>query len=435
MGEGPGEALLLLAPAVTGGLDVRSLSLTPPEAFLLSQIDGLTPANVLADLVGMDTTTLVIALQRLEKKGVIRWARRHTDPNKGTRSAEDTQAQQSIASAAADDPALAEVCALSRDERLMILKAEQDFAGQTCWEILGLAGDPTPAEVKRAYFVASKSFHPDRFFGRELGSFKHRLEKIFHQLRTAHETLTDEKKRAAYRAKHPPPRFAKPAAPPCVPGEAPRPETAAEREARLERRRQEIIAERRQKRADKAFAQQPKLQVAQNQKAEEMYRYGLSQLRAGEIYAAVASFKLAITYEPHNEQFRSTFAEANAQAMVMRSAELAEQAATAATQGEAATAAAVYRRAYEMTPQKVELAVRSAEQYLVAGDKEGALQMARSAVETAPQRKEPHVVLAGALELSGETAAALEHLRTAERLDGTDAHVKKAIKRLTGRRG
>ena len=40
-----------------------------------------------------------------------------------------------------------------------------------------------------AYFEASRVFHPDRYFGKNLGSFRARLERIFQRLSEAHETL------------------------------------------------------------------------------------------------------------------------------------------------------------------------------------------------------------------------------------------------------
>jgi len=53
-------------------------------------------------------------------------------------------------------------------------------------------------EIKRAYFRLSKEFHPDRYFGRELGPYADRLSKIFQAVKAAFELLSDPGRRAAY---------------------------------------------------------------------------------------------------------------------------------------------------------------------------------------------------------------------------------------------
>ena len=52
--------------------------------------------------------------------------------------------------------------------------------------------------VKRAYFKLSKEFHPDRYFGRELGDYRDKLTKIFQAIKAAFELLSDKDRRAAY---------------------------------------------------------------------------------------------------------------------------------------------------------------------------------------------------------------------------------------------
>ena len=49
---------------------------------------------------------------------------------------------------------------------------------------------------------------------------------------------------------------------------------------------------------------------AKNKRANEMYQYGLSQMRGGQVFAAAASFKLAMTYDPSNPQYATMFTEA-----------------------------------------------------------------------------------------------------------------------------
>jgi hypothetical protein len=52
--------------------------------------------------------------------------------------------------------------------------------------------------IKRAYFRLSKEFHPDRFYGKELGAYRLKVSKIFLAIKDAFELLTDKDRRAAY---------------------------------------------------------------------------------------------------------------------------------------------------------------------------------------------------------------------------------------------
>lgn len=46
-------------------------------------------------------------------------------------------------------------------------------------ELLGVPEDADKATVKRAFGAASKELHPDRYYGKDLGSFRAKLAKIF----------------------------------------------------------------------------------------------------------------------------------------------------------------------------------------------------------------------------------------------------------------
>ncbi len=220
-------------------------------------------------------------------------------------------------------------CNLSAEERSAIEEAERVARG-THWEMLGLVGEPTSADVKRAYFTVSKRFHPDRYFGKRLGSYQARLEALFVRAKKAHDVLVDDAQRALYAARHP--------APP-----APHEPTPAEiaREKRLEERRRQIAEERSAKR-----------------------KVGLK---------------------------------------------------------------------HELLGLKVRKLLSDARSALDAGD----LAAAKTAVESlsveSPGDKETVYLWGRLLEKQGKRTAALERYRAAEELDGTDADVKKAIQRLTGR--
>jgi tetratricopeptide (TPR) repeat protein len=64
-------------------------------------------------------------------------------------------------------------------------------------------GTPRHADkkaVKAAYFELVNVFHPDRYYRKNLGSFKNKLEKVFARLTVAHDTLTRAESRAEYDA-------------------------------------------------------------------------------------------------------------------------------------------------------------------------------------------------------------------------------------------
>ena len=69
------------------------------------------------------------------------------------------------------------------------------------FELLGVSADADARAVKSAYFTLSKEFHPDRFYGKSLGTFRERLVEIFRTATEAFDTLRDETKREAYQAR------------------------------------------------------------------------------------------------------------------------------------------------------------------------------------------------------------------------------------------
>lgn len=126
---------------------------------------------------------------------------------------------------------------LSEADRKAIEAAER-LASGTHWQVLGLHAEATSADVRRAYFDASKRFHPDRYFGKELGPYRARLEALFMRVKRAYDVLVDDEQRAQYAKAHPPPSRAKTAE-----------EFAGDldRERRLDARRKELAAARRVK--------------------------------------------------------------------------------------------------------------------------------------------------------------------------------------------
>jgi curved DNA-binding protein CbpA len=83
------------------------------------------------------------------------------------------------------------------------LRALESRASQLShYELLGITADADGAAIRRAYFEKSKRFHPDAWFGKDLGDYRPLLSKWFQKLATAYQTLSEEESRVAYDQSH-----------------------------------------------------------------------------------------------------------------------------------------------------------------------------------------------------------------------------------------
>jgi len=205
-------------PRLVDGLDVRSLPLSPEDAFVLSRVDGHAVPGDIAASTGLPEERVVECLQRLRALGAIRnganaavasmqapaaeAAASTPRTNSSVRlrpSSGDGNADAPRATLSAEDLALLkEPGDLDEDRRRLILEYFNALERHTHYSILGVGEDATKAEIKAAYYDLVGSFHPDRYFGKELGSFKSRLEKVFGALTKAYDVLTRRRSREEY---------------------------------------------------------------------------------------------------------------------------------------------------------------------------------------------------------------------------------------------
>ena len=94
-----------------------------------------------------------------------------------------------------DDEArlLAEPVELDEQHKRRVLALARMLREGRHHEMLGVAPGSTVRELKRAYFALSKEVHPDRFYGRQLGSFAPLLTTIFEAACQAVKTLSDSR--------------------------------------------------------------------------------------------------------------------------------------------------------------------------------------------------------------------------------------------------
>ena len=390
--------LLHLPPSLNRAVDVTALALDPQDGFILSQIDGHTPASVLCDIVGADPSDFVARLTRLEQLGAIRW-------RPGSR-----EVARPVSSVATVD--------LDVDEQAHLRELAATLERRDHWALLGLDGRATTADIKRAYFAASKRYHPDRYFGKNLGEYRGLLEKIFGAVKRAYDTLSDASARAEYAVRQPPP----------IELDLESPAPVEDRAARLEARRQEILEERRQRRVGVTAA----AVVGGNvRKAREMHDAGVVQLGLGQAQAAVRSFRLAVTYDPVNADYKAKLAMAEEGARTEQAVQLAARGEAAMADGQTARAAQLLSEASDAAPQKTGYAIGAAQAHLAAGKPLRAWAYAERALAVASGRADVRRIAGEVMEARGMLPEAREQLTEAVRLDPNDARARSALLRLT----
>jgi tetratricopeptide (TPR) repeat protein len=106
------------------------------------------------------------------------------------------------------NPTQAELAALVEDihlddtDRRRVLALARLSDGRDPWALLGVPSGSESMTLKRAYFKLSKEIHPDRFYGKRLGSFGPRLAIVFEAVSRAYAKLTNTRGRSS--GAHPP---------------------------------------------------------------------------------------------------------------------------------------------------------------------------------------------------------------------------------------
>jgi len=159
--------------------DVGAHSMGPQEAFVHSCIDGVLNVDDIADLTVIESALVSESIERLISSGLVEWV--------GAKVSSAPPVAQLIEDVEIDE-------ALQEKVVQTFKRADQ----LNHYELLGVAMDAERGEIRKAYFALSKTFHPDSYFGKRLGSYKAQMEVIFRKVTDAYEVVGRQQKREAY---------------------------------------------------------------------------------------------------------------------------------------------------------------------------------------------------------------------------------------------
>ncbi|MGI5864475.1 MAG: DnaJ domain-containing protein [Myxococcales bacterium] len=305
-----------------------------------------------------------------------------------------------------DLAAMAESVDLDDARKREILELEAKLKVANHFEVLGIEPTADAAAVKKAYYELTKRFHPDRFFGKSLGSFKARIDRVFKHLTAAQNVLSDPEKRKAYLKAHPELAPAAPA--PSAPRADPR---AAERRARL--------------------ARHPYL--FKRNKFNDLVASGRRAMENGDWNKALTDLNLAAQIEPKAPEVSKLINEARRGGDRGLAEAEYDSSISSETLGDMERAIVQMRKAVSLAPDNARYCHRLA-RMLMQSDKLEALKeahlLARRATELAPANPEFHLTFAAILVRAGLEKNAIRVYEQVVKLRPDDAFAKDQLRRL-----
>jgi curved DNA-binding protein CbpA len=459
-------------PRRTDDVDIATLPLSPADAFVLSQLDGVTALDEIALVTGMEEKTLRATLSRLERIGAVRpenkdgdgsAAARLRDPRREDDELVIEEERVVLAGAGskrrhavpppAPEPRARkaepreddDVVDLDESQRQRIDRVFSRLDIVTHYQLLGVERDADKKTIKHAYFALIPSFHPDKFFGRSLGAYKKKLERIFERITEAESVLTRKASRKEYdlylearRETHafdavltsiPPPPAS--SAPRAEDGTPPSPRSTidaaaatAERNRALARRLKQA-ASRVASATDTAPGSTPSSKDSRQRADESLKRFlagrrgprvetfvkaGVTALESESWVSAVNALRIALNLAPDDSEIRAMYERANLQAGRYLAERYEATAKYEEKNGHWEEAARSWQRVATARPDDAKPLQRAAECWLHTGEPGQGVQAAREAAKLAPDSLDVRLTLARAYEAADMIASALGEL-------------------------
>ncbi len=300
--------------------------------------------------------------------------------------------------------------------------------GLDYFQILGVSRSASPDEVRDAFFERSKTFHPDRYFKKELGPFAALLTEVYKRIVAAHDVLRDVKLRASYQKTLPDdnagsaPKASVTKAMPVAKRPAPAPPPVAGGSSlrnRLGLKSPGLVLDSLQKQLEQSRA-----------RARKHFDAALQQKATGYWARAAQLVELAIAFDPREKQYHNELADLLPRANSERAADVRRK-AEMLLHGDRNGAAELLEEAAQLCPTDAELAHKlSILLFEIGGDLAKAGLYGERAVALDEDELRYRKSLAAIYRGAGQPQKARKHLQRAWELDPLDKEIRLALQTL-----
>jgi len=396
---------------------------------LLSRIDGHTPWTLLRQMGGIAPEEVDRCLERWLAEGVVvideakreaaeKVPARPSQADPGAESADAKSGPVDYLSDIRVDSSLD----IAPELQAQILEFETSL-DRPYFELLGVPRDSDAKQIKRAYFALSKVYHPDRYFRANLGDYRQRLERIFRKLVEAYELLSDPTTRAEIERTMGPMAEPEPVVEASVEteaGEAPKrklPPRKLTKRQTLERLRRH-------------FRIPPQILAERKLKASHFYEAALVAAKRERWHEAAPSLRLAIAFDPWNDEYRMRFSDILSRDYEQKAIRLLGENGESADPADKNEALRLLEEVLIHRPADAEVNHRTALVALDLHEFERAIEYAEAACERRPDSVEMKLTLARVYRADGRREKAKSVLAEAEQLDPKNTQVQEEIQRL-----
>jgi len=322
---------------------------------------------------------------------------------------------------------------LKPEQRMAIDLAFDGIDDKSFYEILLLPRSAEPRAVKRAYYRLSKEYHPDKFYRKDLGPYKLKLEVIFNKITEAYRILSDADSRADYDDLV----FGKEGKDAATVTEASTtvdfiPDAVRKRQANQEAKAKAKERKGKKKKNRAVFMQKFQKQLVMRiAKAKRHMAAGEAAMEKGDFAEASSNFQMAMTLDPRNTRAKTLFKRSQSQHRNGRAEEFYRQAQEVMIAEDTRRAAELMQKAVDCKPTKGKyyhefgkLVIAHTLQQRVG------LELLRKAVELEPRSVNYNIELARAYDELGMPSNAIRAFERVLHLDRKNSEATKALKRL-----